>query len=84
MEDPQRPHARHINTRNQIMKIQPDWICGFVDGEGSFFISFEKKPKMTLGLQVRIGFKVTQHFKNVQVLHGSFAAFFEMHFKNML
>ena len=51
------------------MTMTADWICGFTDGEGTFFISIEKKPKMTLGKQVRLGFKITQGENNVQVLY---------------
>ena len=51
------------------MKLTPEWICGFVEGEGTFFISIEKQPKMILGFQVRLGFKITQGVKNVKVLY---------------
>lgn len=52
------------------MLLTPNWICGFVDGEGTFFISIEKQPKMRLKKQVRLGFKVTQSIKNVKVLYA--------------
>ena len=49
--------------------LNPYWIAGFVDGEGTFFISIYDSPKFKIGKQVRIGFKVTQGIKNVQVLY---------------
>jgi hypothetical protein len=55
--------------REGIMNLTPDWICGFVDGEGTFFISIERQPKMLLGEQVRLGFKVTQGRKCLQTLY---------------
>ena len=49
--------------------LNPHWIAGFVDGEGTFFISICDSTKLRTGKQVRIGFKVTQGIKNVQVLY---------------
>jgi hypothetical protein len=51
------------------MKLSPDWICGFVEGEGSFVIDITK-IKASNSEQVRLFFKVTQHFKNVQLLYA--------------
>ena len=51
------------------MNLTADWVCGFTDGEGTFFISIEKQAKMVLGKQVRLGFKITQGEKNIQVLY---------------
>ena len=51
------------------LNLTADWVCGFTDGEGTFFISIEKQAKMVLGKQVRLGFKITQGVKNVKVLH---------------
>nr|AAG61150.1 putative site-specific DNA endonuclease [Monomastix sp. M722] len=52
------------------MKLTPDWICGFVEGEGTFAISLEKNENMKMKMQVRLIFKITQHIKNVQVLYA--------------
>ena len=51
------------------MSLAADWVCGFTDGEATFFISIEKQPKMVLRKQVRLGFKITQGEKNTQVLY---------------
>jgi hypothetical protein len=53
------------------MKLTADWICGFVEGvsHGSFVISITK-IRSSNSEQVRLFFKVTQHFKNVQVLYA--------------
>jgi len=52
------------------MKLTPDWICGYVEGEGTFAISLETNVNMKMGAQVRLIFKITQHVKNVQVLYA--------------
>jgi len=52
------------------MKLNPDWICGFVDGEGCFHISIQKHPEMSVGYQVFPEFTVVQHERDIQVLYG--------------
>ena len=42
------------SIKNKSMKLTPDWICGFVEGEGSFVISITTTPgakNQTLFLQ---------------------------------
>lgn len=51
------------------MQLTPDWISGFVEGEGSFVISITQN-KSSKSTQVRLFFKVAQHVKNVQVLYA--------------
>jgi len=51
------------------MKLTADWICGFVEGEGSFVI-YIAKGKSPNSYQVRLFFKVAQHEKNVQLLYA--------------
>lgn len=36
------------------------WIVGFIDGEGCFSVSFTKREKLTLGIEVRASFSVSQ------------------------
>lgn len=58
-----------LNIQKITMQLTPDWICGFVEGEGSFviYVSPSKSSKST---QVRLFFKIAQHVKNVQVLYA--------------
>ena len=57
------------------MKLEAQWIVGFVDGEGCFQISINKNETMTLGYQVLPEFTVVQHEKDVKVLHALKAYF---------
>ena len=50
------------------MRLNNDWISGFVDGEGCFHISVLKHPEMTLGYQVLPEFTVVQHERDKQIL----------------
>ncbi len=52
------------------MKLEPEWIVGFVDGEGCFHVGISAHREMTTGYQVLPEFTVVQHRRNVQVLHA--------------
>ena len=52
------------------MKLDAQWITGFVDGEGCFFIGINKHPEMTAGHQVLPEFTVVQHERDVQILYA--------------
>lgn len=50
------------------MELSPDWVVGFVDGEGCFYVGFNKHPEMTAGYQVLPEFRVVQHKRDIKVL----------------
>ncbi len=52
------------------MKLEAEWIVGFVDGEGCFHVSINKHNEMTIGYQVLPEFTVVQHERDVKVLHA--------------
>ena len=52
------------------MKLDAEWITGFVDGEGCFFLGINKHQEMTAGYQVLPEFTVVQHERDVQLLHA--------------
>jgi hypothetical protein len=52
------------------MKLDAQWITGFVDGEGCFFVGINAHKEMTAGYQVLPEFTVVQHKRDVQVLHA--------------
>ncbi len=52
------------------MNITPDWIVGFVDGEGSFYVGINQQSGMSPGYQVLPDFRVVQHKRNIQVLYA--------------
>ena len=58
------------------MDLQANWICGFVDGEGCFYVGINPHPEMTAGFQVLPEFVVVQHERDLKVLHA-LKAFFE-------
>ena len=57
------------------MKLDAQWIVGFVDGEGCFHVGINPHAEMTAGFQVLPEFTVVQHKRDVQVLHALKAFF---------
>ena len=52
------------------MELTPDWVVGFVDGEGCFFVGINQHKEMTTGYQVLPEFTVVQHERDVPVLYA--------------
>ena len=52
------------------MEISPDWVVGFVDGEGCFYVGINEHPEMKVGYQVLPEFRVVQHEKDIQILYA--------------
>ena len=57
------------------MKLDAQWIVGFVDGEGCFYIGINEHPEMKVGVQVLPEFTVVQHERDVKILHALKAHF---------
>ena len=53
-----------------VSNLEAQWIVGFVDGEGCFFIGINKHSDMACGYQVLPEFTVVQHEKDVQILYA--------------
>jgi hypothetical protein len=65
MENPQRLHVQSHSG-----KLEAQWVVGFVDGEGCFFVGINRHPEMTSGFQVLPEFTVVQHQRDIQLLHA--------------
>ena len=63
---PQRPN---VGMPASSAKLTPDWIAGFVDGEGCFHVGINKHPDMKFGYQILPEFTVVQHKRDIQLLH---------------
>ena len=70
MENPQRLHVQPHPER-----LEAQWVVGFVDGEGCFFVGINPHPEMTSGFQVLPEFTVVQHERDIQLLHALKAFF---------
>ena len=52
------------------MKLEPEWVTGFVDGEGCFHVSVNAHSEMKAGFQVLPEFTVVQHERDAKLLHA--------------
>ena len=57
-----------MGADNQQERLNPEWISGFVDGEGCFTVSINKHLKMRLQWQVLPEFRVVQHQRDTVLL----------------
>ena len=48
--------------------MDPNWLTGFVDGEGSFIISIQKNLNYRTGWSVHISFSISLHKKDQPIL----------------
>src|SRR3989337_2411027 len=53
---------------NQQERLSAEWVVGFVDGEGCFFVGINRQPSMKVGWQVLPEFRVVQHQRDVALL----------------
>jgi hypothetical protein len=51
-----------------IKKIEPNWIAGFVDGEGCFDVKIYKCKTTKMGFAVQSRFRLTQHSRDYQLM----------------
>ncbi len=65
MENPQRLYVQH-----QPERLEAQWVVGFVDGEGCFFVGINPHPEMASGFQVLPEFTVVQHQRDIQLLYA--------------
>jgi len=62
------------NTSALVRKKQSretaSYITGFVDGEGSFLVSFNRRSGLKTGIEVRPSFSLSQHKRNLSILQS--------------
>ena len=63
MENPQRLHVRSRSN-----KLDANWVVGFVDGEGCFYVGINPHPEMSSQYQVLPEFTVVQHRRDIRLL----------------
>ncbi len=52
------------------MELSPEWVVGFVDGEGCFLVSIVEQPEDKVQYKVLAEFAAVQHRRDVQVLQA--------------
>ena len=57
------------------MQLEAQWIVGFVDGEGCFYVGINPHAEMSIGHQILPEFTVVQHERDVAILYALKAYF---------
>ncbi len=57
------------------MKLEAQWIAGFVDGEGCFHVGIARHADMATGVQILPELTVVQHERDAKLLHALKAYF---------
>ena len=63
---PQRPDVGNPEFQE---KLKPDWISGFIDGEGCFHVGISKHPDLRFGYQILPELTVVQHKRDIDLLY---------------
>ena len=64
LEDP----SETLRSISNSSRLEAQWVAGFVDGEGCFYVGVNAHPEMKAGYQVLPEFTVVQHERDVQLL----------------
>jgi len=72
LSDNLKSEFREVSSVERILIItnkipNPNWVSGFVTGEGNFDVRFSKS-KNRLGLQTRLRFRITQHERDLKLM----------------
>ena len=70
VESPETIRLGDWQEKQWIMNLDPQWIVGFVDGEGCFFVGINSHQSLKMRVQVLPEFTVVQHEQDIQLLHG--------------
>ena len=63
-----KPALRFV-IKDQII-YDPNWLIGFIEGEGCFFVDISKSKTNHLGYQVKLKFIITQHYRDYQLINS--------------
>lgn len=62
------PSSRPVIPFDRIP--HPEWVRGFTEAEGCFFVTLMKNSYLRIGVQVTLGFILTQHSRDRDLLKG--------------
>jgi hypothetical protein len=60
---------KQLGIQTELTEAEKYWIAGFIEGEGSFNVSYKIHPNSVLGFYPCPEFSVSQHVVGIQCLH---------------
>ena len=62
-------NVQNVGSRSKKESMDFSWyVTGFVDGEGCFSVSFNKRARFATGIEVRPSFAIGQNKRSLQIL----------------
>lgn len=62
------PVLRPIVKKPEVTDIRPNWLAGFADGDGCFYVYVEKNSKFRSGYRAKCRFNICQHSRDQSLL----------------
>lgn len=56
-------------------EVNPQWVAGFVSGDGCFFVNIFSSPQSTCGFKVKLHFKISQHVRDEKLMRSLISYF---------
>ena len=66
-----RSYSSTCKDKSQVSLLDPHFVTGFVDGEGSFVVSISKSKKLQTGWDVRPSFQIDLHKKDLPLIKST-------------
>ncbi len=63
---PQRPD---VGNQGRSLRLTPEWIVGFIDGEGCFHVGISRHDDLRCGFQILPELTVVQHKRDIDLLY---------------
>src|SRR3989338_719011 len=65
------PKLRAPLSKEQIQaeKLHPQYVAGFIDGEGSFVVGFGRHRTLKRGIEIRVQFSIELRADDAEILH---------------
>jgi hypothetical protein len=61
-------NTRVISTLTNNNKLDPNYVTGFTDGEGCFYIGISPEKRNNSGYRVKLSFQIGLHEKDLALL----------------
>lgn len=62
-------NTKLFSTQNTSNKLDPNYITGFADGEGCFYIGISPNSKYDSGFRIKLSFQIGLHEKDKELLN---------------
>ena len=58
------------SINREIKKLNPWWVTGYTDAEGSFILNIFKNKNVVLGYSVKLIYQITAHSSDIDIMYS--------------